>query len=75
MSNVQPRKVRIMWVNEFAFLFIFSFSFLFFFGGVHATVITEPAVTRDLFDTQTPAGACWKGNYYRIHALCQNSDR
>ncbi len=37
------------------------FSFI-FFGGVCTIVFTKPAVTRDLFDAQTSADACWKGN-------------
>ncbi len=46
-------------MNEFVFSFVIFFNF---FGGVHVTVFTKLAVTRDLFGIQTSVGACWKGN-------------
>ncbi len=59
MSNVQPWKVRIKRVKKLAFPFILFFHLL---GGVHATVFIKPAVTRNLFNVQMLAGACWKGS-------------
>ncbi len=40
----------------------FFLSFFFFLEGVHVTVFTKPAVTRDLFDVHTSVGAYWIGN-------------
>ncbi len=39
---------------------------------VHATVFTKPTVTRDLFDVQTFASACWKDN--ELQNICASSE-
>ncbi len=49
------------------FFLHFSFS-----RGVHTTVFTEPDATRDLFDVQTSAGACWKDN--ELQSACALSE-
>ncbi len=45
-------------MNKFVFSFIF---FSFFWSGM-ATLLTRLDETCDLFDVQTSAGSCWKGN-------------
>ncbi len=44
-------------VPFFVFLLHLSFS-----TELRASVFTKPAITRDLFDVQTPVGAYWKDN-------------